>query len=102
MHLISYYPNKKNLFRLSTLYTSFVQKDNNNNKKKPLIHQSQNVNDFFSKNKLKDVNDNDNNNNDNKEDNLTISKRFNKIYTKKKQGLNEVIPIKEEENESIK
>ena len=98
----SYYPNKKNLFRLSSLYTSFVQKDNNNNKKKPLIHQSQNVNDFFSKNKLKDVNDNDNNNNDNKEDNLTISKRFNKIYIKKKQGLNEVIPIKEEENESIK
>ena len=60
------------------------------------------MNDFFSKNKLKDVNDNDNNNNDNKEDNLTISKRFNKIYTKKKQDLNEVIPIKEEENESIK
>ena len=55
------------------------------------------MNDLFSKNKLKKENDNDN-----KEDNLDISKRFNKIYIKKKQDLNEIIPIKEEENESVK
>ena len=86
-------PNQKNLFRLSSLYTSFSP-NINPKKKKNLIYQSHNVNGLNSQNKLKNANLLLVNGNE-------IDNDKEKINSKKKFDLNEVIPIKEE-NESIK
>ena len=87
-------PNQKNFFKLSSIYSSFVN-TKNENKKKPYINQSQMVNPFFRENKLKDndmilVDDETNKNDESK-----INKYVNR---KKNSNLNEIEVIKEEES----
>ena len=84
-------PNQKNLFKLSSIYSSFIN-NKNQNKQKKFVNQSQMVNPFYSSNKLKGndlllVNSNSNNNSDNREN----------MYLKRDSKLNKIEEIKEEE-----
>ena len=91
----SFLPNQKNMFKLSSIYTSFVgNKKDNQKKPKTHINQSQMINPLFSKNKLKDknlllIND---------EQDKSEEKKTNKIDKKKNEGLNEIEEIKEEDS----
>ena len=91
----SFLPNQKNMFKLSSIYTSFVgNKKDKQNKTKTHINQSQMINPLFSKNKLKDknlllIND---------EQDKSEEKKTNKIDKKKNEGLNEIEEIKEEDS----
>ena len=91
----SVFPKQKNMFKLSSIYSSFVN-NNRQDKAKPIVNQSQMVNPLYIKNKLKE-------NNIllvNEELDKNKEKDINKFHFRKDLKLNEIEKIKEEE-ESI-